>query len=117
MPATLIYDGQCGFCKKSARLLQELAGPERLAIVSLDAPSAMDLHPDLSFSKALEAPQLVLENGYLCQGAEAAFNAAGLRPSLGFLKYLYYFPVIRQFSDFAYKIVSQKRNRCESCDS
>ena len=117
MPATLIYDDQCPFCRRSAARLQRFAGPDRLAIVSLHAPGAMDLHPDLEFGRALKAVHLALENGYLCRGAEAGFNAVALRPGLGFLKYPYYIPVIRQISDAAYAFIARRRRRCESCGS
>jgi predicted DCC family thiol-disulfide oxidoreductase YuxK len=115
MPATLLYDGLCPFCLRSARRLQAFSGPERLTILPLDAPGAMELHPGLNYSRALTAVQLILENGYLCQGAEAAFNALGLRPGFGFLKILYYLPLFRQIADLIYFFVSKRRRRCESC--
>jgi acetyl esterase len=115
MPSTLIYDGQCPFCVRSARRLQAFAGQSRLAIVPLDAPGAMELHSRLSYARALAAVQLVLENGYLCEGAEAAFNALGLRPGFGFLKLLYYVPLFRQAADFAYRVIAARRRRCPAC--
>ena len=115
MPATLVYDGQCPFCTRSARRMQAIVGEIRLKIVPLDAPGAMELHRDLSFERAIRAVQLVLENGYLCEGAEAACNALALRPGLGLLKILYYLPLIRQSLDFAYKVVARNRMRCEAC--
>lgn len=115
MPATLIYDGQCLFCTRSARRLQAFAGASRLAIVPVDAPGAMDLHLDLSYSRALKAVQFVHQNGMLCEGAEAAAQAVSLRPGFAFIKYLYYMPVLRQLSDLAYAIIARNRRRCASC--
>jgi predicted DCC family thiol-disulfide oxidoreductase YuxK len=115
MPATLIYDGLCPFCTRSAKRLQRWAGSERLEILPLESPGAMQRHPDLSFEKAMAAVQLVLENGYLCGGAEAAFNAAALRPGFAALKFLYYLPLLRQAADLAYSITARNRRRCESC--
>jgi len=116
MPATLIYDDQCPFCRRSARRLQAFSGPGRLNIVPLDAPGAMDLHRELEYSRALKAVQLVLENGRLCQGAEAGANAVSLRPGFSFVKFLYYLPLIRQAADLGYRFIARNRNRCPACD-
>ena len=64
MPSTLIFDGQCPRCLRLARILESVAGKGRLRILSMDAPGAMDLHPDLEYARALKAPQLLLENGH-----------------------------------------------------
>lgn len=95
--------------------MQGFVGAGRLKIVPLDAPGAMELHQDLSHARALAALQLLLENGYLCQGAEAAFNAVALRPGWGALKLIYYLPLLRQLSDFAYRLAAKNRRRCETC--
>ena len=116
MPATLIFDGQCRFCTRSARRLQAFAGAKRLQIVAMDAPGAMDLHQDLSYTKALKAVQLILKNGYLCEGAEAAFTALSLRPGFGFLRVLYQLPLIKQLSKAAYWVFARGRKRCVACD-
>jgi predicted DCC family thiol-disulfide oxidoreductase YuxK len=115
MPAILIYDGLCPFCARSARRMRDFVGAGRLDIVALEAPGAMELHRDLSHARALGAVQLLLENGYLCEGAEAAFNALALRPGLGVLKFAYYLPGLRQLADFAYKVVARNRRRCRDC--
>jgi predicted DCC family thiol-disulfide oxidoreductase YuxK len=103
-------------CRRWARRLLRFVGPQQLAIVSMDAPGAMDLHRDLSYAKALKAVQLVLPNGRLCEGAEAAFQALALRPGLGLLKIIYYIPPIRQASDLSYRFIARNRNRCPACD-
>lgn len=115
MPATLIYDGQCRFCVRAARRLQFWAGRGRLEIVPLDAPGAMELHPDLSYSKALAAVQLVLPEGRLCQGAEAGLRAMSLRPGFAWLAFLYYLPLIRQACDLCYRLIARGRRRCAAC--
>jgi acetyl esterase len=116
MPATLIYDGQCPFCIKSAERLQRWAGPSRLEIIAMEDPGAMLHHPDLDYARTLAAVQLILSNGYLCEGAEAAANAAALKPGWRFLKIVYYLPLIRQFANLSYRVVARKRRRhCEGC--
>jgi predicted DCC family thiol-disulfide oxidoreductase YuxK len=115
MPGTLIYDAHCPFCRRWALRLQRFAGADRLQIAAMDAPGTMDLHPNFDYSRAVRAVQLILENGYLCEGAEAAMNAVALRPGFGFLKYFYYVPLFRQAADLFYAIIARNRNRCESC--
>jgi predicted DCC family thiol-disulfide oxidoreductase YuxK len=116
MPATLIYDGQCPLCRRWASRLQAFAGESRLSLAALDDPGAMELHRDLSYAKALKAVQLVLENGRLCDGAEAGFQAIALRPGWGFLAWFYYLPPLRQIFDLIYRYISRNRNRCPSCE-
>jgi predicted DCC family thiol-disulfide oxidoreductase YuxK len=116
MPATLIYDDQCPMCRRWARRLRSFTGSRALAIVAMDDPGAMDLHRDLSYARALKAVQLVLDDGRLCEGAEAAFQAASLRPGFGFLKFPYYLPLLRPLFDLSYRFIARNRNRCPACE-
>ena len=115
MPSTLIFDGQCARCLRLARILRSLAGGSRLRILSMDAPGAMDLHPNLEYAAALKAPQLILDNGYLCGGAEAGANALALNPLFRPLKYLYYAPLLRQAADLFYRLFFSRKSPCPSC--
>ena len=80
-----------------------------------DAPGAMDLHSDLSFTRAQSAPQIVLANGYLGQGAEAAAWVLGSRLGLGFVPLLYRAPLFKQLGQLAYWALKARQPRCESC--
>jgi predicted DCC family thiol-disulfide oxidoreductase YuxK len=112
--ATLIYDGLCPRCSAFARWGFRWSRG-RLRILGLDEPGAMDLHPDLSFARASAAPQLVLANGYLCEGAEAAAWVLGSRRGLSFIPLAYRFPILRQLGQFLYFCFKARPRPCPSC--
>jgi hypothetical protein len=75
----------------------------------------MDLHPDLSLEACLRAVQLVRTDGGLSQGAQAAAQAAGLKPGFGWLPWLASLPLIRDVAAASYALASRNRTRCETC--
>jgi predicted DCC family thiol-disulfide oxidoreductase YuxK len=95
--------------------LEGLAGSQRLRSLPYDSPGAMDLHPELDLARVQRSVQLILENGYLCEGAEAACNALALMPGLRALKFLYYLPFCRQLADFSYFLIARQRKNCPHC--
>jgi predicted DCC family thiol-disulfide oxidoreductase YuxK len=112
--ATLIYDGQCPRCTSFARWGQRWS-QGRLRVLPLDAPGALDIHTDLSFSKALAAPQVVLSNGYLCEGAEAAAWVVGSRRGFGFVPLCYRFPLAKPFGQLLYWALKAPHKECPTC--
>lgn len=111
---TLIYDGLCPRCTAFARWGQRWS-QGRLAVTPLDAPGALELHTDLSYSKALAAPQVVLANGYLCEGAEAAAWVLGSRKGFYFVPLLCRFPVLKQAAQFFYWCFKARPKPCPTC--
>lgn len=75
----------------------------------------MELHPALDLARVQRSVQLILENGYLCEGAEAASHALALQPCLRPLKFLYYLPLFRQFANFCYVRITRQRKNCPHC--
>jgi predicted DCC family thiol-disulfide oxidoreductase YuxK len=112
--ATLIYDGQCPRCTSFARWGQRWS-QGRLKAVPLDAPGALDLHSDLSFSKAMGAPQVVLANGYLCEGAEAAAWVVGSRKGFAFIPLGARLPILKQAAQFLYGCLKAPARDCPTC--
>lgn len=112
--ATLIYDGLCPKCRAFARWGQAW-GQGRLKALSYDEPGALDLHTDLSFARAISAPQVVLANGYLCEGAEAVAWVLGSRAGFGFVPVLYRFPILKQAAQLLYWALKARPKGCESC--
>ena len=113
-PTTLIYDGQCLKCLSFAQWLNTWC-QGHVRIVSMDEPGAMDLHLNLSYARAVRAPQLILPNGYLCQGAEAVAWALSLRPGFAWLAVVFHLPLFRQLSHLAYWLLRAKPRDCPTC--
>lgn len=112
--ATLIYDDLCPRCDAFAHWGRRWS-QGRLRIVSLDEPGAMDLHRDLSFARATAAPQLVLANGYLCEGAEAAAWVVGSRRGFAFIPVLARAPLLKQVAQGLYWLFKARPKGCAAC--
>ena len=77
--ATLIYDGDCGFCARTARHLRWLVGP-RLEV--LPSQAAAERFPRIAASEFERAVQLVDARGERSSGARATFEALALAGGL-----------------------------------
>lgn len=110
---SFIYAPNCPRCRRVADFLARWTGG-RLRCLPYSS-DALGLHPDLSFVRASKAPQLVLANGYLCEGAEALANALALRPGFKFLSFLYYLPPFKQAGQALYWLFKARPAGCEAC--
>ena len=67
----VLYDGNCRFCRWSARMLVRLDRHERLGFLPLDDPQAGALLAPLSSAERIESWRLVAVDGQLLGGAAA----------------------------------------------
>ncbi len=112
--AALIYDGYCPRCVAFARWGGRWSRG-RLDVLSFEAPGAMQLHPDLSYARAQSAPQMVLDDGRLTQGAEAVAWVLGSRPGFGFIPVLYQAPGFKQAARLLYWAFKARSKPCAAC--
>lgn len=105
----LFYDGQCRFCEtQSARLLR-LARPGAIERRDFQQPGALDGMP-VSHDQCMKAMQLVMPDGRVYAGFEAAVRAVATR-TVGKLAYVYYVPGLRQLLDGIYALIARNRYR------
>ena len=107
---TLIFDGRCGFCTRSVRLLKTLDHHDRVEAVPYQRPGTPEAH-GLTPARCEAALQGTTPEGELYSGA-AAVNAAlsvalGTRLPLAF----YGTPGVRQLQDLIYLLVARNRRR------
>jgi predicted DCC family thiol-disulfide oxidoreductase YuxK len=107
---TLVFDGACGFCTRSVRLLKALDRNGRVTAVPFQktgTPASVGL--TLEECKA-SVWAIAPDRGYY-RGAEAvnALVAAALGTAVPLL--LYYLPGIRQLQDFIYFLIAYNRSR------
>jgi predicted DCC family thiol-disulfide oxidoreductase YuxK len=69
---TLVYDGECAFCRWSLAQLLRRDGDERLRIVALQSPEAAELLPHLTPAQRAAAAHLVSADGRVYSGAAVA---------------------------------------------
>jgi predicted DCC family thiol-disulfide oxidoreductase YuxK len=70
--ATLIYDGECDFCTQAAQWALDHAWPGALEAVPCESGERERRFPQVSTEDCLQAVQLVLPDGRVLAGSDAA---------------------------------------------
>jgi predicted DCC family thiol-disulfide oxidoreductase YuxK len=105
----LLYDGHCPFCRKQSKNLQVLARPGTLVTSDFQEPGVLERFPALSHDACMKAMHLVMPDGRVFRGVEAAVRAIATRRVIGWLAYLYYLPGFRQLCDALYAFLAAHR--------
>jgi predicted DCC family thiol-disulfide oxidoreductase YuxK len=117
---TVLYDGDCRFCTRSAHTIQRRFGRAQVSLRNFQAPGGLDPYPSITHDAAMKKMHLVLGDGRIFAGAEAFARILATVPVLGWLAWLYYVPGIRQLADLGYALVAKYRyrlfGRTQACD-
>ena len=107
---TLVFDGTCGFCMRSVRLLKALDRDRRVTAVPFQR-SGVPLSVGLTVEECEATAWAIAPDGGRYQGAEAvnAVVAAALGVRVPLL--LYSLPGMKQLQDFTYYLVAFNRSR------
>ncbi len=108
MGSTLVYDGQCPFCRQQLARLQRWAPDPSLRTVSFRDPGALDEFPTLDEQACDQEMKLVLADGRIFGGMEAAVRVLSRRP-IWKIALLYYVPGIKQALDAVYRWIARRR--------
>lgn len=106
--ATVIYDGDCGFCQRNVDRWQRQHG-ERVEFI----PSQMlgERFPDVPRGRFDETVFLVEPDGTIRQGADAVYSL-GARAGRGGLAWMYRkVPGFAALSEWGYRLVARHRAR------
>ncbi len=107
---TLIFDGTCGFCTRSARLVRALDRHDRVQVVPSQA-SGTGGRFGLSAADLEQAAWAIGSDGEKYRGAAAVQMALGVALGTPLPYALYRLPVMRQVQDGIYALVSRYRGR------
>lgn len=89
----LIFDGDCGFCRRSVRYLQIMDLYDTTDMIAYqDVPNLTELHPELSKEKAEKRVYLIEPDGDLSGGFFAFRRFCFLLPMMYPLIVLFFFP-------------------------
>jgi predicted DCC family thiol-disulfide oxidoreductase YuxK len=107
---TLVFDGACGFCTRSVRLLKALDRNRRVTVVPFQK-TGIPASVGLTLEECKASAWAIAPDGGYYRGAEAvnALVAAALGTAVPLL--LYYLAGIRQLQDFIYWVVASNRSR------
>jgi predicted DCC family thiol-disulfide oxidoreductase YuxK len=106
----LIYDGHCRLCTREATRLARWVGG-RVGLESYRDPAVIARHPGLTPELCEQGLQLVMPDGRIVSGAEAAAATLRLRAPLAPLAWLYYLPGVRQLANVIYRAIVRNRFR------
>jgi predicted DCC family thiol-disulfide oxidoreductase YuxK len=107
----VLYDGHCKFCIAGSKRLLALARRGAVDAVDFQQPGVLERFPGLSHDDCMQAMQLVMPDGRVYSGFEAAVRAVATRPVLGTVALSYDLPGVRQFCDLLYRLVASYRYR------
>lgn len=107
----VLYDGDCRFCQGQMRNLLALAKTDALSPLSFQDEGVLDRFEGLTHERCMEAMHLVMPDGHLYVGMEAAVRGVLTRPVLGAFAWLYYIPGIRHLADATYRWIAKRRYR------
>lgn len=107
----VLYDGHCRFCTAGAKKLLGWMGKVDVELADFQAAGVLDRFPGLTYEMCMERLHLVTPAGQVFAGAEALARAAGTRPVLGKVAYVYFVPGLRQLVDGLYGIIATHRYR------
>jgi predicted DCC family thiol-disulfide oxidoreductase YuxK len=103
----LIFDGDCGFCRKWIRRWQRLTG-DRVDYAPYQEVESR--FPQISKAQFEQAVQLIETDGSVKSGAYAVFSSLAHRPGLRWLRLLYErVPGVRLITEAAYRVVARNR--------
>src|SRR5258708_7365480 len=111
----MVYDGDCGFCRKWINRWRFLTG-DRLSYgpYQKEAPA----YPEIPLERFENAVQLIEPDGTVTQGAHAVFKGLALLPALKWLLWTYdYLPGFAFVSEALYAFVAGHRHLFSTVDS
>ena len=108
---TLIYDGDCAFCKRCVALLEAWDPAGRLAFVPLQDTDALAALPTIAREALEQAMHYVAKDGRIFVGAEALPALLKLMPGGPPLAWLFLIPGIPVLAKAVYRRVARNRHR------
>ncbi len=105
---TVVFDGECGICRRSVERLRSWDTEGRLRMVPFQGPGVMDRYPQIEEAEFREAVQVIAPDGRYWSGADAveqALRQAGRRRLAG----LFTLPLARPIARRVYRWVARNR--------
>src|SRR5215831_9880453 len=107
MPGKLIFDGDCGFCRRCVDRWKSIAGEHADAVPYQQAAAS---YPEIPIEEFRRAVQYFDENDNRWSGAQAIFESLKHVPGYGWLAWSYrHLPFFRPASDWVYREVAGHR--------
>lgn len=103
----MLFDGDCGFCRRWIRRWQALTGP---LVRYAPYQEALAAYPQVTRRQCEEAVRLILPDGSVLSGAHAVFKALALAGRYAWLLRLYEkAPLFAPAAERCYQLVAHHR--------
>jgi predicted DCC family thiol-disulfide oxidoreductase YuxK len=107
VPGQLIYDGDCGFCRRCVERWKTITGGRGQAVPYQEAAP---LHPEIPLEDFRRAVQFIDEHGARSSGAPAIFESLKDVTGYGWLAWSYrHVPLFAPASDWVYREIAGHR--------
>jgi predicted DCC family thiol-disulfide oxidoreductase YuxK len=119
-PYTLVYDGMCRVCDRSANAVRQWDREGEIEVVPFQASEVMERFPWIPKREFSEAIQLVGPGGETWQGAEAVERLLTVLPRGRLIAWIFKIPFVRPLADRLYRWFARNRYRLgcrEHCQS
>lgn len=109
-PPTLIFDGECGFCRRSVELVRRWDRDQRLRYVPFQDESAVGRF-GIALPALAASMHLVLPDGRVFAGADAVPELGKLLPGKRWWSWAFAVPGVRPAARRVYRRIAERR-RC-----
>ncbi|MGA6993810.1 MAG: DUF393 domain-containing protein [Candidatus Deferrimicrobiaceae bacterium] len=105
----LIYDGECPVCRGAVDWIRARSDPGTFEFFSCHSEDLPRRFPQVTKSACLSAAHLVLPDGRVLAGEQAAAEVFAHLPAYGWLAHTLRFPIVRIFSRALYRWFAHRR--------
>jgi predicted DCC family thiol-disulfide oxidoreductase YuxK len=109
-PVVLIYDGECPVCRGAVDWIRARSRPDDIEFLSCHDQSLSERFPFLDKSACLKAAHLVLPDGRVLAGEQAAADLFMRLPGYAWLARVLRFPGVRTLSRVFYHGFARRRH-------
>ncbi len=112
---TLIYDGECGFCRKWVDQIRKYDAAQKIKFLPCQSEERKQHFPQILEENCLKAMHVVLPDGQIFSGADAAPHVLAVLPRWQRCASLFKIPGVLLIARPVYRLIARNRHRL-ACD-
>ena len=107
----MVYDGECGICRRSVELLRQWDTEGRLRFLPFQGPGVTERYPQIEEREFRRAVQVIAPDGRHWSGADATEQALRQTPRGRRIAWLFSLPLARPIARRVYRWVARNRDK------
>lgn len=108
---TIIYDGECSFCRRQVARIQRWSREGAFAYLTSQTPDLLERYPQLAQHNLGSGLRLVETDGAAFVGADAIYHITRRLPRWRWISWIYRVPGIRAVAVRLYAAIAARRHR------